>query len=202
MSKYQIDASPIYIDGTDIPQNKLDITDSALIHEIESNLLTQAYEQFSSQLTENTILDETYFIELHQKTFESLYDFAGIYRNVNMSKGYSQFCLTEHLNSESKRIFNELKSDTYLREIENKNDFAKKMAYYQGELIALHPFYELNGRILRLFCDMLALQNGYEFIDYSDSIENGEYINASIESVQYADTFKLEIILLNGLKFA
>jgi len=202
MSKYQLDASPIYIDGSNIPQNKLDITDSALIHEIEFNLLTQAYEQFSSQLTENTILDETYFIELHQKTFESLYDFAGIYRNVNMSKGNSQFCLAEHLNSESKRIFNELKSDTYLREIENKNDFAKKMAYYQGELIALHPFYELNGRILRLFCDMLALQNGYEFIDYSDSIENGEYINASIESVQYADTFKLEIILLNGLKFA
>lgn len=50
MSKYQLDTSPIYIDGTDIPQNKLDITDSALIHEIESNLLTQAYEQFSSQL--------------------------------------------------------------------------------------------------------------------------------------------------------
>lgn len=200
MSKYRLDTSPIYIDGTDIPRNKLDITDSELIHEIESNLLTQAYEQFSSHLSGKTVLDEDYFIGLHQKTFESLYDFAGVYRNVNMSKGDSQFCLAEHLESESKRIFSELEKDQYLKKIQDKFLFAKKMAYYQGELIALHPFYELNGRIIRLYFDLLALQNGYRFIDYSSAVDNGDYIQASIESVQYADITRLESILLNGLQ--
>jgi len=200
MSKYQLDNSPIYIDGTDIPKNKLDIIDSELIHEIEHNLLTQAYEQFSSQLNKETIFNETYFINLHKKTFESLYDFAGVYRNVNMSKGESQFCLASYLQNESTRIFNELKDDDYLSQIFDKQVFVEKLAYYQGELIALHPFYELNGRILRLFFDMLCVYNGYKTIDYTDAIANGKYIEASIECVQYADTSKLENIIFNGLE--
>ncbi|MEA3434467.1 MAG: Fic family protein [Campylobacterota bacterium] len=200
MSKYQLDSSPIYIDGTDIPKNKLDITDSELIHEIELNLLTEAYEQFSSQLNKQTIFDETYFIDLHKKTFESLYDFAGVYRNVNMSKGESQFCLASYLQNESTRIFNELKDDNYLSQIVDKSVFANKLAYYQGELISLHPFYELNGRILRLFFDMLCIYNGYNTIDYTDAIADGKYIEASIECVQYADTSKLENIIFNGLE--
>ncbi len=200
MSKYQLDSSPIYIDGTDIPKNKLKITDSELIHEIEHNLLTQAYEQFSSQLNKQTTFDETYFIDLHKKTFESLYNFAGVYRNVNMSKGESQFCLASYLQNESIRIFNELKDDNYLSQIGDKKEFAGKLAYYQGELIALHPFYELNGRVLRLFFDMLCIYNGYNTIDYTDAISNGKYIEASIECVQYADTSKLENIIFNGLE--
>ena len=200
MSKYQLDSSPIYIDGTDIPKNKLDITDSELIHEIEFNLLTEAYEQFSSQLNKQTTFDETYFIDLHKKTFESLYDFAGVYRNVNMSKGESQFCLASYLQNESTRIFNELKDDNYLSQILDKKVFVGKLAYYQGELIALHPFYELNGRVLRLFFDMLCVYNGYNTIDYTDAIANGKYIEASIECVHYADTSKLEKIIFNGLE--
>jgi len=93
MSKYQTDNSPIYIDGTDIPKNKLDIQDSDLIHEIENNLLNEAYQTFSQNINQSTKLNEDFFINLHKKTFESLYDFAGAYRDVNMSKGDSQFCL-------------------------------------------------------------------------------------------------------------
>lgn len=199
MSKYQLDSSPVYIDGTDIPKNKLNITDSELIHEIEQNLLTQAYEQFSAHVNINTVFDEEYFVNLHKKTLESLYDFAGLYRNVNMGKGDSQFCLAEYLQNESARIFNALKDDNYLSNILDKKEFATKLAYYQGELIALHPFYEVNGRILRLFFDMLCIYNDYNTIDYTDSIANGKYIQASIESVQYADTTKLEEIIFNGL---
>ena len=178
MSKYPLDASPIYIEGTDVPKNKLGITQADIIHEIENNLLFQAYETFSSQLTEQTLFDETYFINLHKKTFESLYEFAGKYRTVNMSKGDSQFCLAQYIPSESTRIFAELKNDAYLLTCKDKKEFAKKLAYYKGELIALHPFYELNGRILRLFIDMLCLYNGYNFIDYSAAIENNTYMEA------------------------
>ena len=112
-----------------------------------------------------------------------------------MSKGDSQFCLAQYLHSESNRIFKELEDENYLSNIEEKTLFAKRLAYYQGELIALHPFYELNGRVTRLFCDMLALKNGYMPIDYSRAIDN----RASIECVQYADSFKLSEIIFEGL---
>ena len=199
MSKYQLDNSPIYIDGSDVPKNKLNITDSELIHEIENNLLIEAYEKFSHSLNEDTKFNEEYFVNIHKKTFEALYDFAGVYRTVNMSKGNSQFCLSEYLSSQSTRIFTELEKDKYLTIYNDKIEFAKKIAYYQSELIALHPFYELNGRTLRLFFDLMCVFNGYKAIDYSGSIDDGKYIEASIDCVQYADTTKMEEIIFNGL---
>lgn len=200
MSKYRLKNSSIYIDGTDIPQNKLQIHDSAFIHVLEKKLLDASYAKFSSDLNNNTILDETYFMDLHKKTFDSLYDFAGIYRDVNMSKGESQFCLAQYLHSESKRIFDELKADNYLLDVKKEKQlFTKKLAYYQCELIALHPFYELNGRITRLYFDMLTLYNGYKPIDYSSAIGNRAYIDASIACVQFADSALLEKIIYDGL---
>ena len=199
MSKYRFNHSSIYIDGTDVPHNKLNIITSEDIHEVENILLEEAYSKLPKLLTKN-ILNETYFINLHKKTFESLYDFAGVYRDVNMSKGDSQFCLAQYLHSESARIFKELEDENYLSDIKKKTLFAKRLAYYQGELIALHPFYELNGRVIRLFCDMLALKNGYKPIDYSGAIDNGAYIEASIECVQYADSSRLERIIFDGLR--
>ena len=200
MSKYRLEESPIYLEGSEVPKNKLGIKEAELIHEIENNLLLQAYEHFSSNITEQTLFNEAYFISLHKKIFESLYDFAGLYRTVNMSKGDSQFCLAKHLSSESKRIFTELENDAFLLTCKNKKAFATKLTYYKSELIALHPFYELNGRILRLFIDMLCLYNGYDFIDYSKATENNDYIKASILCVQYADNSKMEEIIENGLK--
>jgi hypothetical protein len=46
---------------------------------------------------------------------------------------------------------------------------------------------------------MLALQNGYKPINYERAIENDQYIQASIEAVQYADVSKLTKIVFDGL---
>ena len=201
MSKYHFKNSNIYYEGTSIPKNLLHIKDADIIHEIEKELLTQAYEIFLKELNSDTVFDEIYFIKLHKITFSTLYEFSGVYRDVNMSKNDSLFCRAEYLYNESKRIFEELKKVNYLKSYqdETSKEFARKLAYFQGELIALHPFYELNGRILRLFFDMIVRCNGYEFIDYGESVENGQYIEASIQCVQYADSVLLESIIFKGL---
>ena len=200
MSKYRFKDSSIYYEGTNVPRNKLNVHNADEIHELENLLIEKALKVLVSELNVNTLLDETYFKNLHEKTFESLYDFAGAYRNVNMSKGDSQFCLAQYLESESKRIFDELIADKYLTTVsDDKQSFSKKLAYYQCELIALHPFYEINGRITRLHIDLLALYNGYKPIDYSAAIDNGAYIDASIACVQVADCSLMEKILLGGL---
>ena len=114
MSKYCFSLSSIYIAGTNIPKNKAGIENTEDLHEIESLLLEEAYAKLSASLNTQIILDEAYSVYLHKKTFESLYDFAGVYRDVNMSKGESQFCLARYLHSESKRIFEELDKERYL----------------------------------------------------------------------------------------
>jgi cell filamentation protein len=86
MSKYQTKTSSIYIDGTSIPKNRFNSTDPKFIHTLEKKLLDSSYGKFTSELNAHILLNEDYFINLHKKTFESLYDFAGDYRDVNMSK--------------------------------------------------------------------------------------------------------------------
>lgn len=93
MSKYQFTESEIYLPGTDIPRNKLGIESPDLLHEIEETLLQQAYRRFITELDAATRFDESYFKSLHRDTFESLYDWAGVYRAVDMSKGGSLFAV-------------------------------------------------------------------------------------------------------------
>jgi len=53
-SKYLPENSLIYIAGTDIPHNKPGITDSEALHELESELLEEAYQVFYDELDDNT----------------------------------------------------------------------------------------------------------------------------------------------------
>jgi len=199
-SKYLLESSAIYIDGTDIPHNKLGITNTEELHELERELLEEAYQVFYQELDEDTLFDEAYFKALHRRTFEGLYEWAGDYRQFNMSKGTSRFCLGAYVASGSHKIFTELEKVNYLKKFDrSKVEFAWQLAHFKCELIALHPFWELNGRIMRLFFDMIALSNDYSYIDYS-CVKPETYINASIECVQLADSNSMELIIANGLK--
>jgi cell filamentation protein len=203
LSKYQFTASDIYLSGTDIPKNRLGITEPELLHEVEESLLQQAYLAFIIECETGTRFDETYFKSLHQRTFETLYDWAGVYRTVDMSKGSSLFCHAAHLEPQSKRIFRQLEAEGFLHQANwQAEKFAKRLAYYQSGLIALHPFYELNGRITRLFFDLIAIVNGYAPIDYSKALHGqpmNDYIQASLACVQQADHQQLYQIILQGL---
>lgn len=209
MSKYQFTESDIYLPGTDIPRNHLGIETPDLLHEIEATLLQQAYTRFITELDSAVRFDEAYFKTLHCDTFASLYEWAGLYRTVDMSKGGSLFCRAAYLEQEARRIFRELEQEQYLKQAADwpTEKFAERLAHYQSELIALHPFYELNGRITRLFFDLIAVHNGYAPIDYSQALAVGTsglntYIEASIKCVQRADSSPLQQIIQQGLKKA
>lgn len=209
MSKYRFTESDIYLPGTDIPRNRLGIETPDLLHEVEGTLLQQAYIRFITELDPSVRFDENYFISLHRDTYESLYEWAGLYRTVDMRKGGSLFCRAAYLDQESRRIFRELEQEQYLKQAADlaAEKFAERLAHYQSELIALHPFYELNGRITRLFFDLIAVHNGYAPIDYSPALAEGPsglnaYVEASIQCVQRAESSKLYQIILQGLQRA
>lgn len=116
MSKYRFTESDIYLPGTDIPRNHAGIEEPDLLHEIESTLLQQAYARFIAELDQSVRFNENYFKALHRDTFESLYEWAGLYRTVDTSKGGSLFCRVACLELESRRIFRELEQEQYLKQ--------------------------------------------------------------------------------------
>ncbi len=206
MSKYQFQQSNIYQEGTNLPINKFNITDKNLLTAFENELIETATEQYAAAILPTTEFTLAFFIAIHRNTFEILYDWAGVIRTHDMTKGGSRFCQAAYLPKELDKLFKQLKQEQYLKTAANtsKEAFAERLAHFQCELIALHPFYEINGRVTRLFFDLIAIANGYDPIDYEATLPTHEkpnlYIQASIDCVQFADSRKLQNIILNGLQ--
>jgi cell filamentation protein len=196
MSKYISKISNIYYPNTSIPKNKLNIKDERELQKIEHILLFEAYEKFAKK--HNIELNEEFFINLHKNTFSDLYEWAGVYRDVDMAKGNSLFCRGMYIKQEMKKLFKQLKKDNYLQNL-NKEKLIKKLAFYKCELIAIHPFYELNGRIIRLFIDILSINAGFDIIDYS-TIDKNEYIKCAIKCVQNANSNCFEEIIRKSIE--
>ena len=121
-------------------ENKLNITDSAELARIEEKISKQkAVEMF-----ENGFLDKlepgTYgsLAAIHQYLFDEIYDFAGMLRKVNLSKGNFRFTPLMYL-------------ETALKSIDKmpQSNFDEIIEKYVEMNIA-HPFREGNGRSMRI----------------------------------------------------
>jgi cell filamentation protein len=88
-------------------------------------------------------------------------------------------------------IFGKLRNESWLRGLE-KDDFIKRLAYYMGEINALHPFREGNGRTQRVFFVELSRRAKYE-LDFSQ-IDPAELLKSDIAA--YKKDYSLLISLL------
>lgn len=98
--------------------------------------------------------------EIHSTLFGDLYPSAGEVRTFNASKRTS-FCKPQYIGQMSQSIFSKLLSDRYLKGRE-RDQFINDLAFYMGEVEALHPFADGNGRTARLFFYLLTLNAGYD----------------------------------------
>jgi cell filamentation protein len=76
--------------------------------------------------------------------------------------------------------------------------FSERAAHYLGEINALHPFREGNGRAQREFINHLAYKNGYS-IEWT-SVSQDAFIQASIESFHKGDNSKFAAFIRDNLR--
>jgi cell filamentation protein, protein adenylyltransferase len=70
------------------------------------------------------------------------------------------FCLPEHIESYGAEIFGKLAEENRLRGLDRES-FIDRLAHYLGDVNALHPFRDGNGRAQRAFFAQLASDVGY-----------------------------------------
>jgi cell filamentation protein len=97
--------------------------------------------------------------EIHRRIFGDIYEWAGQIRTVVIAKG-AVFCLPQYIDSSATAIFRELHDEDCLRGL-RRDAFVGRLAYYLGEVNALHPFREGNGRTQRAFFGQLARDAGF-----------------------------------------
>jgi cell filamentation protein len=98
---------------------------------------------------------------------------AGQIRTVSIAKG-SPFCLPRYIESSSASIARALGNESFPRGLE-RGAFIDRLAFYLGEVNAVHPFREGNGRTQRAFFEQLARDAGFN-LDWQhlDTIRNIE----------------------------
>jgi cell filamentation protein len=103
--------------------------------------------------------DLSHLKEIHKRIFGDIYEWAGQIRTVAIAKG-AMFCLPQYIDSSAAVIFRELHDEECLRGL-RRNACVGRLAYYLGEVNALHPFREGNGRAQRAFFGQLARDAGF-----------------------------------------
>lgn len=117
--------------------------------------------------------DLLHLCAIHQKIFGDIYEWAGQIRTVAIAKG-SPFCLPQYIESASADIFRTLRDEYFLRGLE-RGSFLDRLTFYLGEVNAIHPFREGNGRTQRVFFEQLARDAGFalnwQHLDSARNIE-------------------------------
>ncbi len=103
--------------------------------------------------------------QIHEYLFSGLYDFAGMVRSKNISKGGFTFASAVYLVNGLAEI--EKLPETTFEEIVKK----------YVEMNIAHPFLEGNGRSTRIWLDLILKKNLNKCIDWQE-INKQDYLNA------------------------
>jgi fido (protein-threonine AMPylation protein) len=168
--------------------------DAATLEKAEAALVAaRSYELLQTPL--EGCFDLAQLQAIHRHLFQDLYEWAGELRTVDISKGGQRFAHRAHLARSATPIFQQLAKENYLAGLDPVA-FSDRAAHYLGELNALHPFREGNGRAQREFVSQLAHAAGY-YLAW-ENVKLPDMLQASIESFQ-GDTSKLVALIRENL---
>lgn len=167
-------------EGTTCLINKFNIRDEKSLAKVEGDItFAKAVELENDPIKGN--FDTAHYKKIHRFLFEDLYDWAGNFRRINISKKGTQFTDCDKLETLCDKLFQRLKSLNYLSGLPF-SEFVSEIVDVYCSLNMLHPFREGNGRTQRVFIAQLIKYNGYS-INFSE-IDKDLLMIATIQSSQ------------------
>jgi cell filamentation protein len=149
----------------EILPNKLELNNKSLIEKEEAKGFAKAGLLLGSTLTNETVFDIDFINNIHKIAFEDLYEFAGKYRTVNMSKGGFTFPASMFLDN-SMNAFQTSILSNISHSYSNKEALIRDIAHVHAELLFIHPYREGNGRTARLLANLMCFKAGFERLKF------------------------------------
>lgn len=168
------------------PDNRLGITDSAELAKVEERISKKkaAWLFDSDRLDELEAGSFAALSEIHRVLFDEIYDFAGVLRTVNISKGNFRFAPVMYLEATIRNIGQM-----------PKRAFDEIVEKYVEMNIA-HPFRDGNGRSTRIWLDLMLKKEVNQVVDWS-KIDKDDYLMAMERSP--VKDIEIKHILRNAL---
>lgn len=167
-------------------ENKLGITNSTELATKEEELSKKrAIEMFENGIFSTLKAGSFESLQkLHKYLFQDIYDFAGEIRTVNIAKGNFRFAPAMYLQDALKHI-----------EAMPQSNFDEIIKKYI-EMNVAHPFREGNGRITRLWLDLILKTELNKVVDWN-KINKTDYLLA-MERSPIKDT-EIKYLISNAL---
>ena len=142
-------------------RNKLGITSKAEMDRVEALALEKSFDGFLHSFDKSRRFTVADICEMHRAWLGEIYEWAGQYRTVNMSKGDFPFAGAGQI----PRLMEEFERDVLRRHtpcaFADRERVLESLAEVHTELVLIHPFREGNGRLARVVTSLMALQSGH-----------------------------------------
>ncbi|MBO7352275.1 MAG: Fic family protein [Candidatus Methanomethylophilaceae archaeon] len=181
---------------SDVLRNKLGITDYDKLASAEGIITVIKMDELDKNPIRG-MLDTEHLKKIHRCIFEDIYDWAGEFRTVEISKGIP-FCYCANIQTQLDTVFNQLKKENYLKDINDRAQYVSRIAYYLGEINAVHPFREGNGRAQRKFIQQLVSESGHTLS--FEKLDSERMIKAASDSMA-CDYTEMELLISDLLIF-
>jgi len=152
LDKYGTGQDPYCLPGTSVLNNRLGLTTDEELNEAERVLSTIAANEINF---ESPPYDLPYLCRIHRQLFGEIYDWAGEFRTVDISKGTTHFCNVLRIEPEANKLFRALANTNWFEGL-NRLELVTAVAEFFGDLNMIHPFgKETDGR--NEFCLSISL---------------------------------------------
>lgn len=149
-------------------KNLLHIKDKKKIEEIETRELYRITDELIGVYGQEHRFTADDICSMHRSWLGSIYEWAGSYRNVSISKSGFTFALPKFI-PQLMADFEKEELARYTPCVFNaREEQIQALAVVHTEFLLIHPFREGNGRSARLLAVLMALQAGLPLLDFSE----------------------------------
>jgi cell filamentation protein len=161
-------------------RNKQSITDLSVLQTAEEVALAHAYRALLREVRTDTPLTCELLRHIHAAIFGGLYEWAGRWRTVWISKPGTTWPTPDFLDRNMEEFERTVLRKYPASSIQDDDAFCAAAAEIKGEFLVIHPLREGNARTIKLATDLLAAQTGRPLLAY-DQTEQAveEYIKAA-----------------------
>ena len=149
-------------------KNRLGIKRKREMDEAESVALKTAIDNLVDMYDRDHLFSAEDIRTMHKIWLGDIYDWAGEYRQVNVSKDGFHFAASLHI----PQLMAEFEKGPLRKHTPCKfkqwDRIIKALAEVHVELVLIHPFREGNGRVARILSTLMAFQAGLPMLNFKD----------------------------------
>lgn len=161
-------------------KNRLGIRSPSEMDNAEARALERTMAGHIGQFNESHRFTAADLCVMHKSWLGEIYEWAGEYRQVNVSKGDFPFAAAARVPALIKQFERDVLARYTPCNFSGQADIVRALAETHVELVLIHPFREGNGRLARVLSILMALQAGLPLLNFSFIAEEKkqEYFDA------------------------